>query len=60
MKPDTTRTTGLTDADIAFIKDAPMSELREELRYATLDKEYSQALAAEILRRAKAEGKVQP
>lgn len=40
----------LTDADVAFIKDASLSQLREELYYATgSDVEYAAALAKQIL-----------
>lgn len=43
----------LTDSDIAYIKDAPLADLREELYYAKgRDEEYAAALAKEILRRS--------
>jgi hypothetical protein len=44
----------LTDADIAYLKDAPVTELQEELRYANPDDfEYRRALCDEIIKRAK-------
>jgi hypothetical protein len=52
----------LTDADVLYIRDASLDDLREELEYANpTDTEYRKALAAEILRRtAKApEGEAQ-
>lgn len=48
---------GLTDADVAFIKDAALSDLREELYYATgRDEVYAAALAKEIVRRTQKSG----